>query len=306
MRPFCSEDTWSTREETQQVRVPERCSSSAMNDVTVLEREQRRLSSARPPLWQPRPGPIIAGGLFVAFARGEQGPGRAGDRAHVGAAATRDTTELARVTVEGRAGAAYVPGLLAAREGAMLEAGIRALQAEGLTLDVLLIDATGRDHPRGVGLALHLGAVLDIPTVGVTHRPLLASGPEPNDRAGASTDLVLDGVVVGRWLRTQQGVRPVAVHAAWRTDDQHGRRGRTARDGDGEDPGAPSPGPHGSTRGPLRCHPPPRSDTRVGPLSSSPRRAFRVLRLCSHGITGRRMADGQTRRPHAVQRDPQL
>ncbi len=101
----------------------------------------------------------------------------------------------------------------------MLEAAIRALQAEGPTLDVLLIDATGRDHPRGVGLALHIGAVLDVPTVGVTHRPLLASGPEPDDRAGASTDLVLKGAVVGRWLRTQQGVRPVAVHAAWRTDD---------------------------------------------------------------------------------------
>ena len=159
-------------------------------------------------------------GLFRRVRRGEQGPGRAGDRAHVGAAATRDTTELTRVTVEGRAGAAYVPGLLAAREGAMLEAAIRALQAEGVTLDVLLIDATGRDHPRGVGLALHIGAVLDLPTVGVTHRPLLASGPEPDDRAGASTDLVLNGAVVGRWLRTQHGVRPVAVHAAWRTDDR--------------------------------------------------------------------------------------
>jgi deoxyribonuclease V len=192
----------------------------SLSDATVLESEQRRLSSVKPELWHPRPGPIVAGGLFVAFARGEQGPGHAGDRAHVGAAATSDTTELVRVTVEGRAGAAYVPGLLAAREGAMLEAGIRALQAAGVTLDVLLIDATGRDHPRGVGLALHIGAVVDIPTVGVTHRPLLASGPEPDDRAGASTELVLAGAVVGRWLRTQQGVRPIAVHAAWRTDDR--------------------------------------------------------------------------------------
>lgn len=193
---------------------------SAMTDATLLEGEQRRLSALRPPQWYPGPGPIVAGGLFVAFARGEQGPGHAGDRAHVGASATSDTTELARIVVEGRAGAAYVPGLLAAREGVMLEAAIRALLGEGVTPDVLLIDATGRDHPRGAGLALHLGAVVDIPTVGVTHRPLLASGPEPADRVGASTELVLDGAVVGRWLRTQQGVRPVAVHAAWRTDDR--------------------------------------------------------------------------------------
>lgn len=190
----------------------------AMEDLAVLEREQRRLSSLRPPSWHPGTGPIVAGGFFVAFARGEQGPGRAGDRAHVGAAATSDTTEIARAVVEGRAGAPYAPGLLAAREGAMLESAVRALLAEGTQLDVLVIDATGRDHPRQAGLALHLGAILDLPTVGVTHRPLLASGPDPDEQAGASTELVLDGAVVGRWLRTQNGVRPVAVHAAWRTD----------------------------------------------------------------------------------------
>jgi deoxyribonuclease V len=102
----------------------------------------------------------------------------------------------------------------------LLETATRALLAHGVTTDVLLIDATGRDHPRGVGLALHMGAILDIPAVGVTHRPLLASGPEPDDHVGVSTELVLDGEVLGRWLRTQQGVRPIAVHAAWRTDDR--------------------------------------------------------------------------------------
>jgi deoxyribonuclease V len=85
---------------------------------------------------------------------------------------------------------------------------------------VLLIDATGTDHPRGAGLALHLGAVLDVPTVGVTHRPLLATGPEPQNRRGASTELKLGDRTVGRWLRTQEDVRPLAVHAAWRSDDR--------------------------------------------------------------------------------------
>lgn len=149
---------------------------------------------------------------------GEQGPGHPGDHAHVAAAATRDTTEVARVVVETRAAAAYAPGLLAAREGAMLEAAVRALLARGVAPDLLMVDATGRDHPRGAGLALHLGALLDLPSIGVTHRPLLATGDWPQDRAGASSDLVLRGVVVGQWLRTQQGVRPVVVHAGWRTD----------------------------------------------------------------------------------------
>ena len=52
-----------------------------------------------------------------------------------------------------------------------------------------LVDTTGRDHPRRAGLATSLGAVLDLPTVGVTHRPLLAAGDWPDDRRGATAPL---------------------------------------------------------------------------------------------------------------------
>src|SRR2546425_8294960 len=49
--------------------------------------------------------------------------------------------------------------------------------------DVVLVAGAGKDHPRRAGLALHLGAVLDVPTVGVTDDPL--SPPETNlDRRG--------------------------------------------------------------------------------------------------------------------------
>lgn len=184
--------------------------------VRELVDEQLRLGSLAPSPWAPGPEPLLVGVAFVAFALGEQGPGRRGDRAHVGAALTRDSELVASVVVTGQAGASYVPGLLAAREGELLIAALRALPRRP---EVLLVDATGRDHPRRAGLALHLGALLDVPSVGVTHRPLLASGPEPPDVAGASSALRLDGEVVGRWLRTRSGVRPLAVHAGWRTDD---------------------------------------------------------------------------------------
>jgi deoxyribonuclease V len=83
---------------------------------------------------------------------------------------------------------------------------------------VLLVDGTGRDHPRRAGLALHLGAELGVPTIGVTHRPLLARGDWPPDEAAATTPLRLDGEVVGAWVRSRAGTRPVAVHPGWRTD----------------------------------------------------------------------------------------
>lgn len=150
------------------------------------------------------------GACFVCFERGSSGPGQASDRGWAAAA----LGEIA-VVDEGFAPALYQAGLLALREGALLEQAVRSLPE---LPDVLLVDATGRDHPRRAGLALHLGAVLDRATVGVTHRPLLATGEWPADEEGARSPLALDGDVVGYWLRTRPGRRPLAVHAAWRTD----------------------------------------------------------------------------------------
>lgn len=150
----------------------------------------------------------------MCFPRGSSGPGAAGDHAWAGAAAVAGARVLATALVQGTAGAAYAPAFLALREGPLLEEVVRALPVD---LDVLLVNATGRDHPRRAGLALHLGALLGVPTVGVTHRTLLATGDEPADAAGATTPLLLDGEPVGAWLRTRAGARPLAVHAAWRT-----------------------------------------------------------------------------------------
>jgi len=174
-----------------------------------LIEEQSRLAALRPRRWRFEPDALI-GAVFVCFARGERGPGRAGDPAWAAACVGRETR-----LVRGEAGAPYEPGLLALREGALLEAAVRALP--GLP-DVLLVDATGRDHPLRAGLALQLGAVLELPTVGVTHRPLLAAGEWPPDERGARSPLSLGDELVGYWLRARAGTRPLAVHAAWRTD----------------------------------------------------------------------------------------
>jgi deoxyribonuclease V len=180
-----------------------------------LIREQEALARATPAAWRPADDTVAVAGCFVCFERGPSGPGRAGEPAWAGAALLLEGRVVASAAVTGLAGAAYKPGLLALREGALLEASVRALAERP---DVLLVDATGRDHPRRAGLALHLGAILDLPTVGVTHRPLLAQGDWPDDHPGARSPLRLDGEAVGYWLRTRPGTRPLAVDAAWRTD----------------------------------------------------------------------------------------
>jgi deoxyribonuclease V len=142
--------------------------------------------------------------MRIASSVAATGRAAAGDSAWAAA-----STEQDAAVVRGSAGAPYAPGLLALREGRLLEAALRALRQPP---DVVLVDATGRDHSRGAGLALQLGAVLNLPTVGVTHRPLLAVGAWPeSDERGASSALLLGGEPVAAWLRTRQGTRPLAV-----------------------------------------------------------------------------------------------
>lgn len=170
--------------------------------------------------WTPPEAPVV-GGCFVAFARGEAGPGSAGDRAWAGAVSWNRGTVVASAVVAERVPAPYEPGLLALREGPILAAAVANLDVRP---DVLLVDATGLDHPRRAGLALHVGAVLGMPTVGVTHRPLRACGALPTElRRGVRAPLVLDGAddrPVAYWICTRSRARPVVAHAAWRTSPE--------------------------------------------------------------------------------------
>jgi deoxyribonuclease V len=182
-------------------------------EVEVV-RVQSALAVERPAPWYGEARDAAIGAVAICFARGVSGPGAAGDPAWAGAVVMRGRRIVAEAVVSGAAGAPYEPGLLVLREGTLLEAAVRALDAPP---DVLLVDATGRDHPRRAGLALQLGAMLEVPTVGVTHRPLLATGDWPVDERGETTPLLLDGEEVGAWLRRRAGARPLAVHPAWRT-----------------------------------------------------------------------------------------
>lgn len=184
-------------------------------DAESLIEAQRELAQADPEPWRPARREPRIGGCWVCFPRGLAGPGDVGDPAWAAAVVMRGGAVLEREVRRGVAEAPYRPGLLALRTGRLLDATVRALLAPP---DVLLLDATGHDHPRRAGLALHLGVELDLPTVGITHRPLLAEGEWPADRRGATSPVRLAGAVVGCWLRTRPGVRPLVVHPGWRVD----------------------------------------------------------------------------------------
>jgi deoxyribonuclease V len=186
------------------------------NDAGSLVAYQQQLATAGVEPWTSFDRSTTSiGGCWVCFPRGLTGPGTDHDQAWAAAVIMLEGKVVEQRATAGTAGAPYLPGLMALRLGPLLEQALRVLSR---LPDVLLLDATARDHPRRAGLAVHLGAALDIPTIGVTHRPLVASGEWPADQRGATSPLRIGGAVVGCWLRTQQGVRPLAIHPGWRID----------------------------------------------------------------------------------------
>jgi deoxyribonuclease V len=179
----------------------------------ALEREEALILASRPEPW-PLPaalGPVAA--CAVVYGRGGAGRGEAGQAAYAAAALWQGGRALSTAAASGPAPAPFEFGRLALREGPLLEAAVRRLPERP---EVLLVHAGGRDHPRRCGLAVLLGAALDLPTAGVTGEPLRASGAPPAGPAGSLSPLLLDGELVACWVRTRGGARPVVAHAGWR------------------------------------------------------------------------------------------
>ncbi len=186
--------------------------------VAELEAVQEELAwqAGKAEPWRfPAERPVAIGGAFIAYRTGISGVGERGDPAWAAATAMEGGVRIAIATAEGTVGASYIAGSLALREGPLLEQVVRQLIPQP---EVLLVDATGLDHPRRAGLALHLGAVLDLPTVGVTDRTLIATAEEPGRLRGERAPLMIGDELVGYALRTRDGVRRLFIHAAWRTD----------------------------------------------------------------------------------------
>ncbi len=107
----------------------------------------------------------------------------------------------------------YVPGLLSFRE---LPAILDVLKKLNARPDLVMCDGQGYAHPRRLGIASHLGVLLDLPTIGVAKSRLVGEhGPVPGKR-GEWIPLVDRGERIGALLCTRDGVRPLYVSAGHR------------------------------------------------------------------------------------------
>jgi deoxyribonuclease V len=102
----------------------------------------------------------------------------------------------------------YIPGLLSFREAPLLLAAIEQL---GAVPDLLLCDGQGLAHPRGFGLACHIGLWLGQPTIGCAKTRLCGRHAEPGRERGLTVPLYEDSRVIGAVVRTRTAVKPVYV-----------------------------------------------------------------------------------------------
>lgn len=102
----------------------------------------------------------------------------------------------------------YVPGLLSFRE---IPALLEALKLLKITPDLILCDGQGIAHPRRIGIASHLGVLIDMPTIGVAKSILVGRHEKLPPQRGAQAPLIHRGEVVGAALRTRANVSPVYV-----------------------------------------------------------------------------------------------
>lgn len=121
----------------------------------------------------------------------------------------------AKVVLPSPAPAPYASGFFAFTVGPSL---IEALEALKVEPDVLLFCAHGAAHPRGLGLASHIGVLFDVPTIGCAENLLVGQDPGESLKHGEWAPIVVQGQTVAAALQTRDGVKPLFVSPGHRMD----------------------------------------------------------------------------------------
>ncbi len=102
----------------------------------------------------------------------------------------------------------YIPGLLSFREGPVV---LEAYERLTVLPDLLMFDGQGIAHPRGLGLASHMGVLLDKPSVGCAKSRLVGQYKEPKQKRGSMRTLSLNRRKVGVVVRSKDNTKPLFV-----------------------------------------------------------------------------------------------
>ncbi len=109
----------------------------------------------------------------------------------------------------------YIPGLRAFCEGPVILAALAKLRPAP---DLLMVTGHGVAHPRRLGLASHLGLLLDLPAIGCAKAKLCGEYDEPEIERGSYTLLFEQGETIGAVVRSRRGVKPIFISIGHRVD----------------------------------------------------------------------------------------
>ena len=115
----------------------------------------------------------------------------------------------------------YVPGLLSFREIPPLLPILEAVPRP----DLILVDGHGIAHPRGLGLASHVGLITRVPTIGCAKSLLVGHCDEPGPDAGEWASVHLNGRKVGYALRSRRGCKPLFISPGHLLDPEEALNG---------------------------------------------------------------------------------
>ncbi len=107
----------------------------------------------------------------------------------------------------------YVPGFLSWREIPPIAVALGQLTVRP---DLLFADGHGVAHPRGFGLACHLGLLSGLPTLGCAKSILRGDHPPLAEERGTQASLTYRGRIVGMAVRSKDRVKPLYVSVGHR------------------------------------------------------------------------------------------
>jgi len=105
----------------------------------------------------------------------------------------------------------YISGFLAFRELPLILEAVKKLKTNP---NLYMFDGNGYLHKRNMGVATHASFYLEKPTIGVAKTYYKIENTDfimPENRTGAFTDIVIEGEVYGRALRSRRDVKPIFV-----------------------------------------------------------------------------------------------
>lgn len=126
-----------------------------------------------------------------------------------------DLTPVETVVVDMPVTFPYIPGLLSFRECPVVLEACEKLRQEP---DLIIVDGQGYAHPRRLGIASHLGLLLDRPTIGCAKSRLTGTYDMPGTAAGSYSELKDKGEVIGAVVRSKNGVSPLFVSIGHKID----------------------------------------------------------------------------------------